>query len=248
MTPRKLYDQELTWLCDSLEEMSNMVEASLNNLSFAIEHKNDGLAQQIIRDDANVNNLERSIESQCLALITRQQPIASDLRLVSAILKVVTDVERIGDHASDIAELILRLNHAELETYSIHFQPMIAAARQMVHDAVSAFINRDKELANAVIASDDVVDDLFNQVKHDIAERIRKNEGCPTADAADILKTDASIAAVSDRHDAGPTDVDACIDALMIAKYLERIGDHATNICEWEIFKETGAIQDTRIL
>ena len=220
MTPRKLYDQELAWLSDSLEEMSDMVEASLKNLSFAIEHKDDELASKIIKDDANVNNMERNIESQCLALITRQQPIASDLRLVSAILKVVTDVERIGDQASDIAELILRLNHAELAAYSVHFQPMITAASQMVHDAVSAFINRDKEKANSVIDADDVVDELFNQVKHDIAERMKN----------------------------GNADIDACIDALMIAKYLERIGDHATNICEWEIFKETGAIQDQRIL
>lgn len=220
MTNRKLYDQELARLSDNLEDMSNMVEASLKSLSFAVEHKDDDLARQIIKDDTNVNNMERNIEAQCLTLITRQQPIASDLRLVSSVLKVVTDLERIGDQASDIAELILRLNHAELASYSVHFQPMITAARQMVHDAVSAFISRDKALADTVIRSDDVVDDLFNQVKQDIATRLKQEN----------------------------TDVDACIDALMIAKYLERIGDHATNICEWEIFKETGSIQDMRIL
>ncbi len=220
MTTRKLFTQELETLCDSLEEMGNMVEASLNNLFFAIENKDQSLAQQIIRDDRNVNNMERSIESQCLALITRQQPIASDLRMVSSILKVVTDIERIGDHASDIAELVLRLSHTQLETYSGHIQPMITASREMVHSAVSAFIARDGEKSAMVIQSDDVVDELFNKVKHDIVQRLK----------------------------ASGEEADEYVDVLMIAKYLERIGDHAVNICEWEIFKETGAIQDTRIL
>ncbi|MBQ7840528.1 MAG: phosphate signaling complex protein PhoU [Lachnospiraceae bacterium] len=219
MTPRKIYDQELALLRDSLEDMANMVEASLNNLFFAIENKDNELAKQIIKDDHNINNMERSIESQCLSLITKQQPIAGDLRIVSSILKVVTDVERIGDHASDIAELILRLNNAQLETYSAHLQPMITATKEMVHDAVSAFINRDRDHSAEVIESDDVVDELFNKVKTDIANRLRTENG----------------------------DVDECIDVLMIAKYLERIGDHAVNICEWEIFKETGSIENTLV-
>lgn len=219
MTARKVYAQEMTQLRDSLEDMSNMVEASLNNLSFAIAQKNDDLAQQIIKDDRNINRMERSIESQCLFLITRQQPIAGDLRMISSILKVVTDIERIGDHASDIAELILRLSHRQLETCSSHLQPMITASREMVHDAVSAFLSRDKDKSATVIASDDVVDSLFNKVKNDLTDRLKQ----------------------------GRSDADECIDVLMIAKYLERIGDHAVNICEWEIFKETGSIQDTLI-
>lgn len=219
MTARKIYDQELTRLQNTLEDMSNMVEASLNNLFFAIEHKNDSLTRQIIQDDRKINSLERSIESQCLALITRQQPIAGDLRMISSILKVVTDVERIGDHASDIAEVVLRLNHRQLEIYSGHLRPMIQAAKEMVHNAVSAFLQHNKEQAALIIASDDVVDELFNKVKNDIAHK---------------LKTDTA-------------DADEAIDVLMIAKYLERIGDHAVNICEWEIFGETGSIQDARI-
>lgn len=219
MTARKVYAQEMTQLRSSLEDMSNLAEASLNNLSFAIDSKNDGLARQIIKDDQNINHMERSIEAQCLSIITRQQPIASDLRMISSILKVVTDIERIGDHASDIAELILRLSHRQLEAYSSHLQPMIAAAREMVHEAVSAFLSRDKDKSAVVIASDDVVDSLFNKVKNDLTDRLRE----------------------------GRTNADECIDVLMIAKYLERIGDHAVNICEWEIFRETGSIQDTPI-
>lgn len=216
MTTRKLFTQELETLCDSLEEMGNMVEASLNNLFFAIENKDQSLAQQIIRDDRNVNNMERSIESQCLALITRQQPIASDLRMVSSILKVVTDIERIGDHASDIAELVLRLSHTQLEIYSGHIQPMITASREMVHSAVSAFIARDGEKSAMVIQSDDVVDELFNKVKHDIVQRLK----------------------------ASGEEADEYVDVLMIAKYLERIGDHAVNIAEWVVFAITGVHKD----
>lgn len=103
MTTRKLYSEELVQLSESLEEMGNLVEASLKNLFFSIENKDMQLAGRIVADDRNVNNLERSIEAQCLMLITTQQPIAQDLRTVSSILKVVTDIERIGDHASDIA-------------------------------------------------------------------------------------------------------------------------------------------------
>lgn len=152
------------------------------------------------------------LEAQCLMLITTQQPIAQDLRTVSSILKVVTDIERIGDHASDIAELIQQMDHKQLERYSGHLQPMIAASREMVHEAVSAFVARDQKKANDVIASDDIIDKLFDKVKDDIVIHIKE-------DRSDAIES---------------------LDALMLAKYLERIGDHAVNICEWEIFRETG--------
>lgn len=219
MTTRKVYAQEMSLLGESLTDMSNMVEASLNNLFFAIENKDDELAKRIIAEDHDVNQMERSIESQCLSMITRQQPIAGDLRKISAVLKVVTDVERIGDHASDIAELVLRLNRKQPQIYSAHLQPMITAAREMVHNAINAFLERDEQKSADVIQSDDIVDELFNKVKTDIADLLRKDSA----------------------------DVDDCIDVLMIAKYLERIGDHAVNICEWELFKETGSIQDVQI-
>ena len=115
MTTRKLYSEELVQLSESLEEMGNLVEASLKNLFFSIENKDMQLAERIVADDRNVNNLERSIEAQCLMLITTQQPIAQDLRTVSSILKVVTDIERIGDHASFIAVLMQQMDHKLLE-------------------------------------------------------------------------------------------------------------------------------------
>ena len=213
MTTRKLYSEELVQLSESLEEMGNLVEASLKNLFFSIENKDMQLAERIVADDRNVNNLERSIEAQCLMLITTQQPIAQDLRTVSSILKVVTDIERIGDHASDIAELIQQMDHKQLERYSGHLQPMIAASREMVHEAVSAFVARDQKKAN------DIIDKLFDKVKNDIVIHIKE-------DRSDAIES---------------------LDALMLAKYLERIGDHAVNICEWEIFRETGTIQNTKV-
>ena len=211
MTTRKLYSEELVQLSESLEEMGNLVEASLKNLFFSIENKDMQLAERIVADDRNVNNLERSIEAQCLMLITTQQPIAQDLRTVSSIL--------IGDHASDIAELIQQMDHKQLERYSGHLQPMIAASREMVHEAVSAFVARDQKKANDVIASDDIIDKLFDKVKNDIVIHIKE-------DRSDAIES---------------------LDALMLAKYLERIGDHAVNICEWEIFRETGTIQNTKV-
>lgn len=219
MAPRKLFTEKLTHLRESLEEMSTLVEASLENLFFSIENRDKTLAQQIIADDQNVNSLEHNIESQCLFLITTEQPIAGDLRMVSSILKVVTDVERIGDQISDIAELILQMDHTELETYSGHIQPMISAAKEMVHESMSAFLNRDRTKADEVIKADDIVDALFEKVKSDIVVRVKSE----TADAYE------------------------CLDVLMIAKYLERISDHAVNICEWEIFRETGTLQDTQV-
>ena len=140
--------------------------------------------------------------------------------MVTASLKVVTDIERVGDHVADMAELLLRLNMKELSGYSAHLLPMIDAAKEMILTAVSAFVDRDQEAAQEVIRKDDEVDELFNQVKTDVIESLKKEAG----------------------------DVDELTDILMIAKYLEKIGDHAVNIGEWEIFQETGNIRDMRLL
>lgn len=164
--------------------------------------------------------MERRIESMCLNLITKQQPIARDLRLVSAALKVVTDIERVGDHVSDIAELLLRLEMKDLSEFSPHLSGMIDATRELLDKSVEAFLNRNREEAEEVIRGDDVVDMLFNKAKMDLIH---------------YLKTDTKNA-------------DECIDVLMLAKYLEKIGDHAVNIGEWEIFQETGSVENIRIL
>lgn len=220
MSARVTYDHELDLLNKDLKEMGHMVERAIEQTFVAFEDHNFMLAEDIIKGDRNVNDMERAIEARCLSLILRQQPVAGDLRQVSTALKVVTDLERIGDHASDIAELILRLKSDRAYRIVKHLPEMAAAAQQMVHDAIEAFISRDLEAAMSIIKRDDQVDDLFNHVKIDVIE---------------LLK-------------AAPGQADQGIDLLMVAKYLERIGDHAVNVCEWTQFSRTGALKNVRIM
>lgn len=220
MTTRTIYLEELNSLRKSLAEMGKAVEASFDMLLTAVDSKDEELKIQIIRGDRVINDMERSIESKCLSLITRQQPIAGDLRMISAALKVVTDIERIGDQTADIAELMLRLQGCDLDAYSRHITGMLQVAKEIVHDAVQSFVTRDSDAAKEVIRHDDVVDSLFAKVKDDLVYMLQE----------------------------GVDNIDACVDVLMIAKYLERIGDHAVNIAEWEMFQESGSIKDIRLM
>ena len=220
MSIRVTYEHELQELNKDLKEMAHMVVTAIEQTFIAFEDQNFTLAEEIIKGDRTVNDMERAIESRCLSLILRQQPVAGDLRQVSTALKVVTDLERIGDHASDIAELILRLKSDHAYHIVKHLPVMAACAQQMVHNAIDAFIERDMDAAVQIIKKDDEVDDLFNQVKNEVIE---------------LLK-------------ASPDQADQGIDLLMIAKYLERIGDHAVNVCEWTQFSKTGALKNVRIM
>lgn len=220
MSPRTTFMNELKQLKDNVTSMAQRVEENYENLFEAYENKSEENLQRIIMIDKEINKRQREIESQCLFLITKQQPIVSDLRVVTASLKVVTDIERVGDHVSDMAELLLRLEMKKLSDYSAHLIPMIEAAKEMVRMAVSAFADRDQKAAEEVIKEDDVVDELFNKVKEDVIDSLKK----------------------------GKENQDEYIDILMIAKYLEKIGDHAVNIGEWEIFQETGNISNMRLL
>lgn len=220
MSPRILFEQELEELKENVATMSLQVETTYTALFEALENKDENKIRKIMESDRMVSDMERNIESKCLALITKQQPIARDLRTVSASLKVVTDIERVGDHVSDIAELLLRLRMEPLDSYSEHLVPMMNATREMVHASVVAFVGRDEQSAHEVIKGDDVVDSLFNKVKEDLIEYLKKET----------------------------KNVDECIDVLMIAKYFEKIGDHAVNISEWELFQETGDLGDIRLL
>ncbi len=220
MSPRVLFEKQLAQLHKDVEEMGLAVEKNYDGLFDALADKNEDDILAILKNDRVINDMQRGIESTCLSLITKQQPVARDLRLVTASLKVVTDIERIGDHCSDMAELFLRLEMKDLCNYSGHIKAMIEETKKLEHAAVDAFVNRDVSAAKKVIDGDDVVDDLFNRVKEDLVEHLKKE----TANA------------------------DECIDVLMIAKYLEKIGDHAVNIGEWEIFQETGTIADVRLL
>ncbi len=220
MTARLSFEHELQLLKDNLREMGQMIETAIEKTLVAFEKQDENIAREIIQGDRNINDIEKTIESRCLSLILKQQPVAKDLRIVTTALKVVTDMERIGDHAADIAELILREKRDHIYTLVKPIPEMGRVAKQMVHDAVHAFTAINVEEAKLIMKQDDVVDELFDQVKREVANLLR----------------------TTTEH------VDQCVDILMIAKYFERIGDHAVNICEWTEFHETGSMNNVRIL
>ncbi|WMC92087.1 phosphate signaling complex protein PhoU [Kineothrix sp. MB12-C1] len=220
MSPRTIFEHELKKLKDDVAAMGLRVEETYEELFLALENRNKEEIVEILESDRIVNEMQRNIESRCLSLIAKQQPVARDLRMITASLKVVTDIERVGDHVSDMAELMLRLDLSPLSSYSNHLEPMMRAAKEMLRSAVNVFVERNEEAAKSVIESDDVVDELFNKVKQDLIEYLKKET----------------------------KNADECIDVLMMAKYLEKIGDHAVNIAEWELFQETGEIGDIRLL
>ena len=220
MSLRVTYEHELEALKQDLKEMAKMVEKAIEQTFTAFEDQDYESAEEVIKGDRTINDMERAIESRCLSLILRQQPVANDLRLVSTALKVVTDLERTGDHASDIAELILRIKSEHAYHIVKHLPVMASCASSMLHDAIEAFIVQDVEASMKIIERDDQVDDLFNQVKTDVIELLKSS----------------------------PDQADQGIDLLMVAKYLERIGDHAVNVCEWTQFSKTGALKNVRIM
>lgn len=220
MTTRTIFEQELTSLRDDLKRMCFLVEGVYEKLFSAMQIGDRSTILDISEQDHQVRDMEKQIESRCLSLLTRQQPLARDLRMVSASLKVVTDIRRVGDHVVDMAELILRMDGKDFGAYSKHLDEMVKETKEMFHDSVSAFLKRSKDEAQRVIDTDDTIDDLFNVVKEELIEHLKQ----------------------------GTADPDNCIDILMIAKYLEKIGDHAVNVGEWEIFQETGDLSNTRLL
>lgn len=220
MSPRITFENELKRLKENVADMARRVEENYDSLFDAFNNKAEEEMIRIRNIDKEINKRQREIESQCLFLITRQQPVIGDLRVVTASLKVVTDIERVGDHVADMADLLLRIGMKDLEQYSVHLIPMIRFAKELFRTAVDAFVNRNSEIAGKAINADDVVDELFNKVKNDLIEALKREV----------------------------KDADECVDVLMIAKYLEKIGDHAVNISEWELFQETGNMNDMRIL
>lgn len=220
MAPRFSFEHELEILNHNLTDMGSLIEAAIDKVMQAFQKEDKTMAAEIIQGDRTINDMERVIESRCLSLILRQQPVARDLRIVTTALKVVTDMERIGDHAADISELIIRNSFKNNYSMVQAIPQMAEVAKLMVHRAVEAFIHCDVEAAKETMKLDDKVDDLFNQVKQAVIQAMKL---------------------------AGEN-ADSYIDILMIAKYMERIGDHAVNICEWTEFHETGALNSVRIL
>lgn len=211
VTSRKYCEMELQKLNASLLEMGEMIRMAIDGAVTALLEFDHDKAREIIAYDEQIDRQNREIEQQCYTLLLSQQPVAGDLRMVSAALKMTTDMERIGDHAADISEIELMLEN--LPTLSCApIRQMATETSVMLIKSLEAFAQRDEEKANWVIDRDDVVDDLFDTVKSELIEAIRQN-----ADNGE-----------------------AATDLLMAAKYFERIGDHATNIAQWAIFSITG--------
>ena len=209
---RNRFDRQLSTLNDELIEMGSMIEKSIETAIKALINQDVDLARHAIEADEEIDRQERIIEDLCLKLLLQQQPVAKDLRLISSALKMITDMERIGDHASDISEITIALADQPYIKKLEHIQQMAKETMIMLVGSIEAFVDKDLEKANEVIKRDDVVDDLFDKVKKELIQMIHEN-----ADKGE-----------------------QAADLLMVAKYMERIGDHATNISEWVIFSITG--------
>ena len=205
---RSRFDEQLRELNKEMIDMGRMIVQSIAMAIEALTDKDDILAKRIMVRDDQVDHAQKKIENICFNLLIQQQPVARDLRTVTAAMKMVTDMERIGDHAADISEMtILMGKESPIDKFQ-HINKMASETVIMLNHSIEAYVERDKEKAKEVIEHDDVVDQLFDEVKKDIINLIQKGSG----DAEDAL------------------------DLLMVAKYFERIGDHATNIAEWVIY------------
>ena len=208
---RSKFDEQLALLNKEMIEKGALCEEAIAMTAKALSEGDLSLAAKVAPISSEIDHKERDIESRCLKLLLQQQPVARDLRQISAALKMITDMERIGDQAEDIAEIITCLN-GRTANESAHIHDMAKETIKMVTKSVDAFVSQDVELAKSVIGLDDTVDNYFISAKNKLIEIIAAN----------------------------PTDGEYALDLLMITKYFERIGDHAVNIAEWVIFSVTG--------
>ncbi len=218
MQTRTEYLSQLSQLDHMVKDMGDLVSSSLSQALQALWNSDKTLAGNIASQDDAIDNKERDIEHLCMTLLLRQQPVASDLRQVSSVMKLVSDLERIGDHSADIAEIV---EHLDAVSYTpAGLRKMAETVQNMVQEAVSAFVAHDTAKAAAVIARDDEADADFVAIRQDIAAHIVKH----------------------------PADTDAALDSFMITKYLERIGDHAVNVAEWVSFCHDGEYKNGPLL
>lgn len=208
---RTRFDQQLELLNQELTQMGALCEYAISVAAKAFLDGDKSLLPEVFSADSEIDQKERDIEALCLKLLLQQQPVARDLRAISSAMKMISDMERIGDQAADIAEITRHLGEHDIKS-RIHIGDMARSTIKMVTDSVAAFVRKDIVAARAVMEYDDVVDELFDKVKRELVE---------------LLRDDGENSSL-------------CLDMLMIAKYFERIGDHATNIAEWVEFSITG--------
>ena len=211
---RKTFDAELQELNYEMIDMAAAAEDAIDVVTESLASGDDEAAKSAVEVTRHMDEMERDIENRCLRLLLQQQPVARDLRTISAALKMVTDLQRIGDQCSNIAEISLLLTGQKQTSALAHIRTMSQKAWVMVKRAIFAYVNRDTDAARAVIALDDEIDELFRTIKAELVELIVENR----------------------------QEADQAIDLIIIAKYLERIADHAVNIAQWAIFCVTGEI------
>ena len=208
---RNLFSKQMEQLHVELIEMGALCEQAISRAYQVLMEEDPKAAQELRKKDAAIDSKEREIESICLKLLLQQQPVASDLRQVSAALKMITDMERIGDQASDIAEIV-QTTHLKAPSEKIKIKEMAQITQRMVSKSVDAYVKQDLTIARQVIQEDDLVDKLFDEVKQELVQSLQN----------------------------GTSSEEQSLDYLMMAKYYERMGDHATNIAEWVDFSVTG--------
>ena len=208
---RDKFQQQLQQLNEDLIEMGALCKEAVADAMTALLHSDKQARQKAFLTEYEIDNKEREIENLCMKLLLQQQPVARDLRNISAALKMISDMERIGDQASDIADITKYLENSEL-TQHVHIQQMAESAMSMLTESIDAFVRKDLLLARKVMKEDNMVDDLFNQIKLEVIQEIARN----------------------------PDEGELCVDMMMIAKYFERIADHVVNIAEWVEYSVTG--------
>lgn len=218
---RNKFDRQLQILEEQLIHMGELCESAIANATKALSDGSIEQAKAVINADAEIDEMEKDIEKLCLKLLLQQQPVAKDLRRISAALKMITDMERIGDQTSDIAEIIISSKWEKMDENLDKLTAMATGVSKMVRNSVTAYVEKDLELARTVMNDDDEIDDYFDEIRDQIIQLIRE------ADGRDGRKL---------------------FDFIMVTKYLERIGDHATNIAEWVEFAITGVHKDSAVM
>ena len=218
---RNRFDQQLHHLDEQLTHMGKLCEIAISKVTQALKEGSAGQARIVVAEDEEIDQMEKEIERLCLKLLLQQQPVAKDLRRISAALKMITDMERIGDQTSDIAEIIISAKYENVAQDIDLIGAMATGVSTMVRDSVVAYVEKDLELARKVIASDDKIDAYFDEIR------------------------DKMIAYIKAEHGEQGNRI---FDLIMVTKDLERIGDHATNIAEWVEFSITGVHKDSAAL
>ena len=220
MPTRNRFEKELETLNLDIIKMGSMVEKAIDDSIKSLMEQNIELAKTVIEGEKLNDMMEKKIESEALKLLLRQQPVAGDLRAITTALKIVSDMERIGDQARDICEIVLHFFQQDYRPKLVKIPQMAEITKQMVKLCVDSFVNQNMEMAQEVINMDDKIDDLFEKVKEDMIQLIKKDS----------------------------VNADAAIYLMMVAKYFEKIGDHAENIAEWVQFCKTGEHKHTRLI